>query len=154
MVKLWTGIERENIDEASKLPTLFVCSDNILTAEFIINYLKTLEVKAIYFGAGRLPFFGFIERDWNKILEYCTETDVKILIEVEPDKFHTIISKYNNPIVHFIVAYYNVPKGINDIYFKTDDLEVVRLFTCSTKVDISSVRDNRYTEDILIYEED
>jgi len=155
MIRLWKGIEKEGIGVESEIMTLFICADVPISFGLI---RKTLEdnpdIKGLYFGAGRLEFEGMNAQDWDRVVIYCDANNISIIIEVNPMLLIPFTHLYNAPIVTFIVAYYNAPKNINKLYFKTDDFAVTTIYTSQKDVDITSVVDNRYPDDVILYEED
>jgi hypothetical protein len=108
----------------------------------------------LYFGAGRLEFEGMPLQDWDRVALYCGARNISIVIEVNPMLLIPFTHLYNASMVTFIVAYYNAPKNMNNLYFKTDDFVVTKIFTPQKNVDITSVENDRYPDDVLIYEED
>lgn len=154
MIRVWKGIEKEGIGSDSEIMTLFVCADKPLSFDFIRAVLEyNPEIKGIYFGAGRHEFRGLLPKDWDKLILYCEKRNMPIVIEVNPMMLEPFIHLYNHKLVTFIVAYYKVPLHINRLYFKTDDYAVTRIFTPGKNVDIKEVENDRYPDDILIYEE-
>ena len=154
MVKLWKGIEKEGIGADSEIMTLFICSDGFISFDFICSILQShSDIKGLYFGAGRREFVGMTQKDWDKLLLYCDKNDISIVIEVSPIMLNSFVHIYNHKNVTFIVAYYNAPKNINKLYFKTDDFLVTKIFTSQKDVDITTVEEDRYPDDELIYEE-
>lgn len=155
MIKLWKGIEKEGIGSDSEIMTLFVCSDVKISFDLIQSVLNTnKDIKGIYFGAGRKEFEGMIPKDWDRLLLYCDKHNISIVIEVNPILLDMFTHLYNYKNVTFIVAYYDAPKNINKLYFKTDDFNVTNIYTPQKSVDITEVVDDRYPDDIIIYEED
>lgn len=154
MIRIWKGIEKEGIGADSEVMTLFVCTTTAVPGKLVLGILiDNADIKAIYFGAGRREFYGMTAKEWDKLILYCEAHDIKITIEVSPMMLETFIHIYNNKQVTFVVSYYNVPKNINRLFFKTDDYAVTRIFTANKEVDITEVVDDRYPNDVVIYEE-
>lgn len=154
MIRIWKGIEQEALTKDREVTTLFVCSDIPVKGDFITDILKTNpDVKAIYFGAGRKEFIIPESKDWDKIFMYCIKTDIKIIIEVNPILLSVFAKSFNHPQITLIVAYYNAPTIKSSIYFKTDDFSITKIFVPNKEVDITSVVDDKYPTDVVIYEE-
>lgn len=155
MIRLWKGIEKEGIGAESEVVTLFICSDVLINFTLIQKFLEAdSSIKSLYFGAGRKEFEGMVPKDWDKLILYCDKHEINIIIEVNPMLLDSFTHLYNHNNVTFIVAYYNAPKNINKLYFKTDDFSVTNIFTPQKSVDITEVRENRYPDDVLLYEEE
>lgn len=155
MIKLWKGIEKEGIGAESEITTLFICSDVCISFDLIYTALKhNDDIKGLYFGAGRKEFAGMSQKHWNRLVSYCSTNNISIAVEVNPVSLRLFAQAYDAPIVTFIVAYYNAPKDINRLYFKTDDFTVTKIFTVQKSVNIVDLVDDRYPDDVVIYEED
>ena len=155
MIKLWKGIEKEGIGKDSEIMTLFVCSDCEIPVDLIIETLQAnKDIKVIYFGAGRRLFFGIPSEEWKRLIAHCKAVGISIVMEVNHDRVYAYTYLYNSEIVTFVVAYYNAPKNINRLYFKTDDFETTKIFVSQKDVDITCVSDNMYPDDVILYEED
>lgn len=153
MIKLWKGIEKEGIGSEAAIMTLFICSDKPVESSTIFDVLqKYPDIKGLYFGAGRKEFAGCSVRDWDKIIQYCDKNQLSIVIEVSPLMLDVFVNLYNAPSVTFVVAYYNAPRFINRLYFKTDDFITTKIYTSQAEVDITEVVSNMYPDDIVIYE--
>ena len=151
MLKIWKGIEQEFTNELSKVMTMFVCSDKVIDGATIIRLLiQNKDIKSIYFGAGRVRFVGVYA--WKTLIEYCHEADISISIELFPEDYRSYICQYSDDVVTFILSYYNMPT-IDNIRFKTDDWHVVSLYEKKASIDIDSVKDGMYPDDIIIYSE-
>lgn len=154
MIRIWKGIEKEAVTEDGKVPTLFVCSDVAVRGDLIVTLLITTpDVQAIYFGAGRKEFIIPTNKEWDKIFLYCVNHNIKIIIEVSPIALSLFAKQFNHEIITLIVAYYNAPENLTNLYFKTDDYNVTKIFSVGKAVDITSLVENRYVDDALIYEE-
>ena len=155
MIKIWKGIEKEGIGPQSEIPTLFICSDTIIDVDIIFFLLrKNPEVRGLYFGAGREEFHGINPKDWDRLIIHCEKEDISIIVEVNPTMLEVFTHLYNHSRVTFVVSYYNVPKNINRLYFKTDDFITTKIFVSQKNVDITEVADNRYPDDIVLYEKE
>lgn len=155
MLKLWTGIEKEGVSKESEVKTLFVCSDTPISFILIESFLqKDSDIRSVYFGAGRKPFVGVASTDdWIQIINYCKENQLKIIIEVLPGALNRYIFDYNSDIVTFIVAYYRVVPVECKLYFKTDDFYTTTIFSPIKTVDLSTVCEDMYADDTLLFEE-
>lgn len=156
MIRIWKGIEYEGIGKESEIPTLFICATEPVSFEFIADLLqKNPEVEGLYFGAGRKEFCGLTSmQDWDRLILLCTKNKYSIVVEVSPIMLETFAMLYDASMVTFVVAYYNAPKSLNKLYFKTDDWNTTKIFTSQKNVDITEVKDDRYPEDVLIYEKE
>lgn len=155
MIKVWKGIEKEGIGRDSEILTLFICSDQSLSYKFIQSILdNNTDVQGLYFGAGRQTFAGMDKQDWDKTVLYCMRRRISIIVEVSPTMLEVFSHLYSADIVTFVVSYYNAPKNMKNLYFKTDDFITTRIFTSQKDVDITEVEDNMYSDDIVVYEED
>jgi hypothetical protein len=155
LIKLWKGIEKEGIEKSDEIVTLFICSDIKISFELLLTILqRNTDIKSLYFGAGRREFAGMQTRDWDNVLLYCIKNDIKIIIEVSPSMLDTFAHLYNYSNVTFIVSYYNAPKNMNNLYFKTDDFITTKIYTSQKEVDITMVQNDRYPDDLVLYEEE
>lgn len=161
MIKIWKGIEHEAVRLQDTEMTIFVCSDCTLPSGLIIRMLEEqVDANRVYFGAGRRQFYGMSEDDWAAFMNYCELHETKVVIEICPDdeKFaHDLVrplSENQTDLITFIFASYSFPDLRKaGLYFKTDDYSITRIFGPLRSVDISSVKDNRYADDVVIYEE-
>lgn len=154
MIKIWKGVEKEYVDKSLEVMTVFVCADIKVSFSLLHKILlDNKDIKSIYFGAGRKKFAGMSIDDWNELLSYCEHNNISIIIEIPPNELSAYI-KYDYSNVTFIITYYNFPKSITNLYFKTDDFEVTKIFSAKAHIDITEVQNNRYPDDILIYEEE
>ena len=152
MIKLWTGIEKEGIGKKSEVMTLFVCSDCKIPEEIVIEALESNKnIKRVYFGAGREAFYG-MENFIDFITVYCTQHDIKIIIEVSAEQLKTFVNLYDEEWVTFVVAFYDFKQQMKGkLLFKTDDWITTKMFKCKKKVDITCVDNNMYPGDKLIH---
>lgn len=156
MIRIWKGIEKETILDEPDFVTLFVCSDIPLSASKIIPFLEdNPDVKSLYLGAGRKPFYGVASaKDWDTVVLFCKQQNIRIIMEVSPIMLQAFIHLYKSDIVTFIIAYYDIPKNISKLYFKTDDFAITKLFTLKREVDVTSLVKDMYPDDVLIYTEE
>lgn len=156
MIRIWKGLEKETVFDEPDLMTLFVCSDAPFQSDKIIELLSdNSDVKSLYLGAGRTDFYGTVSsKDWDLLVSYCKRNGIRIILEVSPAMLNAFIRLYSADIVTFIVAYYNIPTNVKNLYFKTDDFTVTNLFTLRRGVDVTCLVSNMYPDDVLIYEED
>ena len=155
MIKIWKGIEKESISKDGEVMTMFVCSNEPVTSNLVTSMLlANPDIRAVYFGAGRKEFVIPNAKEWDKILRYCEELDIRIVIEVSPMTLPLFARLFNHSIITLIVAYYDAPKNLNNLYFKTDDFNVTKIFAVEKSVDITGVVEDRYADDVLLYTED
>ena len=155
MIRIWKGPEMEGIGNKAGVQTLFICSDSALYFDDICVFIiQNPDIKALYFGAGRKDFAGMDPKSWHKLISLCVEKSITITIEVSPMMVDLFVRLYNHSIVTFVIAYYNAPKDMSNLYFKTDDYAVTKIYTPEVVVDITSVCEDRYPEDVVLYEDE
>lgn len=156
MIKLWKGIEKEALLDSDEVMTLFVCSDEPISSEFLFAFLvQNKDIKAIYFGAGRHEFVAPSTKEWDKIFQYCLKEDIRITIEVSPMMLPIFAKLYNHEQITLIVAYYDAPKSLKSrLYFKTDDYSCTEIYIAGKSVNLDTLVDNRYEDDCLLFEKE
>lgn len=152
MLRIWKGPEMEGNDIG--IMTMFVCSDKEVEASLLIRYLQNNpDVRRIYFGAGRHAFEDVA--NWRDLYDYAFARSVDIIIEATLSELPELIKEYDSLITTFIVVQYDAPFTYNNLQFKTDDTEVVKIFTVSSRTRLDTLKDNNlFTCDIMLLEEE
>jgi len=152
MIRLWKGIEKEGIGTESEILTLFVCANKEVKSDLLISTLEcNLDIKAIYFGAGRVRFNGV--DNWRRIINYCAANKIKVIMEVPYSWLGGKFIADCDGVDLFIVAMYDCEPHNKTVYFKTDDYKVTRIYTLQKEVDITTVIDNKYRDDVELFKE-
>lgn len=152
MLRIWKGPEMEGNDIG--VMTLFVCADVPVQKKQIIEQLYfNPDIRRIYFGAGRTPFYGV--DDWKGLYDYLFQKSIDVVVEVDAAHLNEFIKTYDNMITTFIVVNYNTPYTYNNLQFKTDDTKAVKIFTVSSRTMLDTLKDNNlFMCDKLLLEED
>lgn len=152
MLRVWKGPEMEGNDIG--VMTLFVCSDTEVAKKRIIECLhKNPDVRRVYFGAGRKPFVGV--DDWSGLYDYLFQKSIDVVVEVDSSQLKDFIAEYDNLITTFIVVNYDMPFTYNNLQFKTDDLQSVKIFTVSSRTMLDTLKDNNlFMCDTMLIEEE
>lgn len=153
MIRLWKGLEMEG--PVIGIRTLFVCSDCELKSNKIIQILEANpDIKRIYFGAGRLPFYGV--DNWQQLCNQLLMSGInKITIEVNASQLLEFIDKYDAINVSFVCTWYDFPQFDGQIHFKLDDTQTVGIFSLNTVTALDTLgKNNLFATDKLLYEEE
>lgn len=152
MIRVWKGPEMEGNDIG--IPTLFVCSDRPVRKKMVIaSIINNPEIRRVYFGAGRKSFKGV--DDWKGLYDYLFQQSIDVIIEVSDAQLKEFIELYDSLITKFIVVNYEMPFTYNNLQFKTDDKECVKIFTVSSRTMLDTLKDNNlFMCDKLLFEED
>lgn len=152
MLRIWKGPEMEGNDVG--IPTMFICSDKPVERKRVIECLyKNPDVRRLYFGAGRTPFYGM--DDWKGLYDYAFQHSIDIVVEVDAAHLKEFIRQYDNMITTFVVVNYEMPFTYNNLQFKTDDTEVVKIFTVSSRTMLDTLKDNNlFVCDKMLVEEE
>ena len=152
MLKIWKGPEMEGAKVG--IPTLFVCSDKELQSRLVLQYVRSnVEVRRIYFGAGRTPFYGV--SSWREIYDYAFTHSIELVVETRFDQLREFVAAYDSLITTFIIVDYGTPFIYNNLQFKTDDMKVVKLYNATSQTSLDTLKKNNlFTCDVMLLEED
>lgn len=151
MVKIWKGPEMEG--NKVGILTLFVCSDRTVDCNEVICHLhKNPDIRRVYFGAGKNKFHGM--SGFAVLYDYCFRASIEIVIEVPLTDLDSYL-KYDTLITTFILVRYDVPNTYNNISFKTDDNNVVKIYNVSAQTSLETLKDNNlFTCDTMLMEDE
>lgn len=152
MLKIWKGPEMEGTKVG--IMTLFVCSDEVIDIKKLLGLVQSnQDVRRIYFGAGKTRFQGAI--DWKALYDYCFMHSIEVVIEVGSAELDKFIKLYDNLVTNFIVVKYEMPFTYNNIQFKTDDNDVVKIYNASAQTSLVTLKENNLFDcDVMLIEEE
>lgn len=155
MLKIWKGQELEGFEQ--QVDTLFICSNSYLDFNFIKKFIKDNSVNRVYLGAGRQRFKGFGNyKSDKKFVDFCKQNNIKLIIETEPNYLVDLLYFLNYAEIILTIRLNSFKiNNIYDIKLKLDDYSTARIFNNNSFIDtdLSQVSDNRYSSDIILYEE-
>lgn len=146
-MKLWIGTEKEFTEPTQ---TLFVCESELTKNRLqIINAIADeLEVNRIYFGGGRrnVRFFDESFKNINKevVVEICVNEN-PIFPEVLPKNISFVYSIRDNILSQ---------RYISNSTLKIDNYKDAIMYEKKRQVDIQELQNDRYSDDVEIYNDD
>lgn len=152
MLKIWKGPEMEGTKVG--IITLFVCSDEVIDIKKLIGLVQSnQDVRRIYFGAGKTRFEG--ATDWKALYDYCFMHSIEVVVEVSSAELDKFIELYDNLVTNFIVSTYEMPFTYNNVQFKTDDNDVVKIYNVTAQTSLATLKENNLFDcDIMLVEEE
>lgn len=144
-MRCWIGIESEHNENFGN-KTLFVEGSHI-NLYTIVDILQTHQITSVYLGAGEIDLYSFVG-DINLLNDYY--------VILETNKIHKVTKQLNHYVNKLIVRTDELDLDtLENVDFKYRLKNEVGIASASVfiKTDISNVKDGRYTDDVVVFDE-